>query len=127
MKDRTKSGLILIAIALAISVILGAIFALISSKERPFAENIWSLIEIMFWYFGAGCVLSGILVCVTKIDENHCFGLGLALYYGTIILAGILENIIHGPIQNILAVSFIIVALLCYIYWLKNLKPQDDD
>lgn len=121
MKKKTTSGLLLIVISVICVSILGVIFAAITGSD------IFKMIKVLFLYFGAPCCLSGILICTTKIIEGHCFGFGMVIYYGTAILSGILDHFIDATGSTLLSISFVIVVLCCYLYWIKNLKPNDDD
>lgn len=119
MKPRTKSGLLFIAISVAISSALGALLALMSGSE------VLPLVTTLFWYFGAAGCVCGFLMCATKMKDNLCFGFGLTLYYGTIIVSGLLGGILYGPEQNQLFFAFVIVALACYIVWLTRFKDDE--
>ena len=121
MKKKTKSGLLLIVISVICVSILGVIFAVITGSD------IIKMIKVLFLYFGAPCCLGGVLICTTKMKEGHCFGIGMAIYYGTAILSEILDHFIDATDSTLLFISFAIVALCCYVYWIKNIKSNNDE
>lgn len=124
-KSALLLGLIMIAISLILSILLGALFASLGHSEKPWLERMYISTEFMFWLFGAAGVAAGVLVIVLPAVGEHFFGFGCALYYGTIVVSMFLNDFIITSETNLLIISFILVALVCYIYWLKFLKPSD--
>ena len=121
---RFLSTFLLIGIAILISLLLGAFFALIGMGEKSFTDAFVVCFNYVFWGFCAGLVAGAILLLLGILPENFCIGFGCALYYGTILLSGFLSNFIYGEEINRLFISFVIVALVCYIAWLTQFKDN---
>lgn len=126
---RYKGGLLLIAISLAVSVVLGAIFALIplATDGGSYLKGFILMSKTMFFMFAAGIAVGGILLIANIVPENFCVGFGCALYYGTIFLAALLSDYITGATANRYIISFVVVSLICYIVWLKKFKPVEQE
>ena len=124
-KKNVIVGLIMIATSIGYSFVLGCIFSLIGLGESSFVESLPLMSKTMFWMFGAGLAAGGVLSIVIPAISDHCVGFGCALYYGTVFISGFLDKFIIADQSDRLLIAFVFVSLLCYIYWLKNLKPSE--
>lgn len=79
---------------------------------------VWS--ETMFVYFGAVCVVNAALLMFTRISDSLTYGYSLALYYGTIVTANIIKGLWYMPTEAGYVIGFVITALSCYIFWIRN-------
>lgn len=122
---RYKMAFSLIGISLAVCAVLGGIFAFMGMGDKTYLDAFTISFTYMFGLCGAGMVVGGILALMNILPVTLCVGFGCALYYGTVILAATLLKSIPGSDRYI--ISFTIVALVCYIVWLKNFKPTDAD
>lgn len=86
----------------------------------------WDLVIIMFFWFGAPLSVAGLLVLLINLDESLSFGYGCALYYGSVFLAGLLQKWFHIAHHVGLIIAFVIVALSCYVFWLKHHKKKEE-
>lgn len=122
---RLRFAFLLIGISLAVSVLLGALFALIGlNEDTTYLENFAIMTGAMFWFVGAGVAAGGILLLANIVSIDLCIGFGCALYYGTILLSGFLSNFIYSAESDRYIISFVIVSLVCYIVWLRKFKPE---
>ena len=118
---RIKIGMLAVLISVAASVFLGLIFLLIGAeKELPFIYRLIDLSSYMFWFFGAGIAIGGALIAFTNLSPDFGFGFGIAYYYGTLVLSGILSDYLIGDENIIRIISFVFVALVCHIFLLKR-------
>lgn len=107
--------------SLLVSALFGGLIALIAGIDFLAA------FEGSFWFLGAPIAAGGIMCLFGIVPVNYCIGFSCALYYGTILLARIFSGFIYGSDANRYFISFIIVALVCYIVWLKKFKPTSDN
>ena len=117
-------GLASIALSLVVSVLMGALFALIAFDGSEYLKHFTNASIFMFFFLGGGFAAGGVLLILNILPENLCIGFGCALYYGTILLSGFLSDFIYGPDSNRCCISFVIVSLVCYIVWLRKFKPD---
>ena len=111
MKGRTKSGLILLVIGIAICYALSLFFG-----ESSF--------QYLYLLFGAPIAVSAFLLICTSIHEGAAFGFGVAMYYGTGLVAYFLMWLFEhdGPEIVCLLAAAVIVCLLSYLAWIKHFK-----
>ena len=124
-KDNVLLGMILFAISLACTCLLALPLSLVKFNEASFVERFANAFEMIFWIAGAGSAVGGILAIIIPKIANHAFGFGNAIYYGTVLISGFLDDFITADQSERLIIAFVIIALLCYIYWLKEIKPKD--
>lgn len=115
----------MIAISLGVTYVLALAFAVMNDSDNLFTERLIESFKLIFWLFGASGVLVGILAITIPAIKDHAFGFGMFLYYGTMILSGFLENVIIADDIVLLIISFVIIALISYVYWINNLKPSE--
>ena len=126
MKRNTAMFIVIFLVPVAFAALLGGIYAGVRAVSGgSFLNDLWQGMKVMYFVFCAGIHVGGILRLVFKIDEVCALGFGAALYYGTILLAAFLSDYITGAAVNRYIISFIIVSLICYIVWLKKLKPEE--
>lgn len=124
---RYIGGSILIAISIVVPAIFGALFAFIGlDANTTYLRNFVVVSKTVFWLVGAGFVSSAILLIANILPNQFCIGFGCALYYGTILLSAFLSNFIYGADINRYFISFTIVALVCYIVWIRKFKPNNE-
>lgn len=124
-KKNLKSGITMIAISICVTLMLALAFAVMNDSDVLFVEKLFESFELIFWLFGASGVLVGIIAITIPSIKDHAFGFGMALYYGTMILSALLEDVIIADDIVRLIISFVIITLISYVYWLKNLKPSE--
>lgn len=121
MQNRFGEALFLISTSIMISVILGGIFYLLF--KNSINRNFFLWVEVFFLLFTAPAALAGVLRIITNIDPdgNWLFGIACGLYYGTIFVAKILDGIGWNSEMSVrYFIAFVIVALICYIFYIKN-------
>lgn len=112
--------------AVLFSLFLGGLFWLPLGKGDGSFLN---LVKSMFFMFSAPLLVMAVLVLITNIDRdgNWIYGIGCGLYYGTIAVASILNSLgLHGEDGVRFFVSFIIVSLICYIFYSKKHKKEGE-
>lgn len=119
-KVHRMSALLMIGSSLLVSALFGGLIALIASID------FFAAFEGLFWFLGAPIAAGGIMCLLGIVPVNYCIGFSCALYYGTILLARFLSGFIYTSDANRYFISSIIVALVCYIVWLKKFKPTSD-
>ena len=123
-KNRFITGAVMLLCSIGITLFLTILFSFFKLESLNYVERFIQLFKMMFWFFGAGVAVAGILAFTIPSVATHCAGFGMALYYGTVLLSGFLDRFITADLNERLIISFVIVALCCYIYWLKKLKPK---
>lgn len=120
-KDRIKSAVLLIAIAVVICALLAMVFAWISSKDSPFDESFQFLFPLLFTWFGGFSIISAFLLIATNLSDDNALHYGMGFYYGSALCAYVLTDYFQMENEELaLLVSAIIVGLICYNWWLKN-------
>lgn len=128
MKEKMKRFAIRVGISVGSSAILGVIFAgisLIGENDKGFFSMWWQISCAMFILFAAWMPAGGLLSLLTKMDEDLAEKFGTALYYGTILGAKAMEYVFGTYGENSYWLAFTLTALICYIVWLKNCKPEE--
>lgn len=124
MRSRIKSALFLVLISILTVSIIGATIVAINGEFTKSA--FLNISKLLFWLFGAPFISAVILLLVTKLEAAHCISFGSALYYGTIFVSIFLNDFIITDEINLFIISFVLVALVCYIYWLKAIKNKEE-
>ena len=79
--------------------------------------------KAMYFMIGAPCHIGALLLFLLKIEVTYACGFGVALYYGTIFLGGFIGDMMIENEWSYVA-AFVIVSLLCYIFWIKQAKEE---
>ena len=127
MKRNTVVHIVIFVVPVVFAGLLGVMYAGIKAVSGgDFLCDLWQGTKAMYFVFGAGIHAGGVLRLIFRIDEVCALGFGAALYYGTMLLSAFLTDYIIGADINRYIVSFVIVALACYIVWLKKFKTKAD-
>ena len=119
---RKQTALYLIIATIATSIIFGLIFGTFihfieNEPKSSFISEIFITTKFFFDIFFAGGVVSGILLFITKIEEEFAYYLGFALYYGTLILGSLIKKLCN-PTEGAYLIGLIITTMASYITWL---------
>lgn len=88
--------------------ILGLLFSTVTKR-------FWVTTKWFFFMLGAPCFAGAFIALSFKVSYYY----GVALYYGTAVIATMLRSFIPR-IEDDFFISFIIMALICYCYFLKQ-------
>lgn len=112
-----------VVIAIILGLLCGGFISLLNNDNIFFLTFYKASVICYFWFF-AGITVAGILVLITILPPDLAIGFGAGLYYGTIFLSSILRDYIHTSDINLYFISGVIVALICYIIWLKGFQAR---
>lgn len=125
LKSRTKVALGYILGSLALTIVLSLLLGLIHLiTDKEFIEVLPRIISLVYLWIGAAPAAAGVLLLVTSVPEDLAFGFGCGLYYGTGIAASWIRDWLNVSESSACVIAFIIVALICYIIWLKEFKQE---
>lgn len=113
-------GLIVPVLCVAV---VGLLFTAIPVSNRTFVQNWWLGAKVMYWLVGAPCHAGFALRVLLRIDVDYAYGFGIALYYGTLFLGRFVGNLMVENEWSYVT-AFVIVALVCYIFWLKSKQEE---
>lgn len=125
--ERILFSSLYLVISAVTTVILGFLFGLflfLIDTNGDFLNSIRNGFSICFFMLSATFAVAGLLTLITKIPWVLSMGFGAGLYYGTVFVAGILRDCLNTSDINLYFISGLIVALICYIVWLKYFKDQ---
>jgi len=108
------TGLIFIAIVLALTFLLGLCFgAILSEKSADFWESVFRCCNITFLWFTAPGLITGILMLLLPFPGIvECYGVICGLYYGTYIAGAALSEWLNFPTVLSLIVAFILTIIV---------------
>ena len=119
----TRLGLCLgsLLVSVVISLFVGLCFFAVSPDTSVFELSL-----ACFIWFGAFIAIGGLLIILTNMKPEYCWGYGAALYYGTIFVASLCSKWWKIGEAYKYTIGFIFAFLLCYISWLKYFKEKHD-
>lgn len=107
-----------------LGLVFGSIVHCILPQER-YIQSVWMWVLIFFFFAGFPLVIHAVLLFVTG-EANFPIGFSIGLYFGTIFLAEFLREFIITEESNLYIISFVIVALICYIIWCTHFRKKKD-
>lgn len=120
MKERYKLAAFYILGSLIFPIPLSGLLCLV-----PKMDDFWFVAKYCFFMFSAFLCVAGLLLILTNIPEDLSFGFGAGLYYGSIAIAAITQEIGWGiGDTDRIILGFIISALVCYIVYLEGFKSR---
>ena len=116
LNEREKDGILNIKISIAVSIIIGFVFAIIYilAGNPPTVLLFIDCIKTIFLFFGGAFALSGILLIFTKMDERVLSSLyaNCAIYYIPLITT----RLVLGENSDVLARIICFVVLVDIVY-----------
>ena len=113
--SRIGSAVLYVVACVAICALFGG---LLSAFTR---QSFLPCVGSVFVVFGGSFVVIAALLVFTNIDEGFAGGFGVALYWGTGIVAGLLERTIYDTGSR-LFISFLLCSFVCYVAYNKCFK-----
>ena len=105
-----------------LSTLLFSLLALADRESQTFWEVIWRTAQIMFFWFTAPGLIAAVFCWWFPQITDHCYGYACGFYYGGAGTWAVLNWLdLHVP----LPVGFLLSALLCYIFYLRNHKDAE--
>lgn len=120
LKNKYTYALFAILGSVVFSAFLAALFSIIGG-------NFWRLVQIVYLWFGAPLTVAGLLILLLNFKEELSYGYGCALYYGSALIASLLNKWFDITFKTSYIIAFVIVALLSYIFWLKHHKEKEEN
>ena len=125
--NRIKPSLIGLAIFAAIMSVFALLFTAIM-KPSNFLNMYQAIFWGMFLFFGGGPIAEIIILLITEIPKSACHTLGYVFFYTMIGCSFVIIKFFEVDDQSLVyVVSGVISGLCTYIYWLKKLKPNEDN
>lgn len=120
LKTRKGYSIYLLIVSFALSLFFGLLFGTIAlfDKSLGYITAVIRFTKISFLFFCAPAVLSSLLLNITNIKDDWCIKISYILYYGTILISGLLPKIVRGSNENIMFLSFIIALLITIIIYI---------
>lgn len=120
LKNRYGFAAVIVLISIVCTILFAGLLALVSRDIAGFIP----LCKISFFLFFAPIDVGAILMVLTKIPEQWTVGFGCGIYYGSWVIARIIENFDLGSTFNgRLSLGIIICSLICYIVY-QNLTRR---
>lgn len=124
-KSRLKLSLLLIFLSFAVSAILGLVFSCIP-MGGTWVNRFLIISKYLYFLFTASATVSGVLGIITNIPDDQLYGYGLGIYYGGLIIASIMQNVMEWNLsdEQTVIISGLISCLCAYIFWLRHKKTD---
>lgn len=113
--------LVFILCELIPTLLLSPVF-LIGRGDQTFWDVVWRTAQIMFFWFTAPGFIAAVFCWWFPQITDHCYGYACGFYYGG---AGIWAALNWLDLHVPLPVGFLLSALLCYIFYLRNHKDAE--
>ena len=102
--------------------LLFSLLALTDRGNQTFLEFVWRTAQIMFFWFTAPGFIAAVFCWWFPQITDHRYGYACGFYYGG---AGIWAALNWLDLHVPLPVGFLLSALLCYIFYLRNHKDAE--
>lgn len=113
--------LVFVLVELGFTLLLSPVF-LIGRGDQTFWDTVWWTAETMFFWFTAPGLIAAVFCWWFPQITDHCYGYACGFYYGG---AGIWAALNWLDLHVPLPVGFLLSALLCYIFYLRNHKDAE--
>lgn len=128
ISPKTKEAILSFIIPVPACALLGLLLgacASMGNDQKTFWQNVATgTLGAYFCFGGAALGVHGLLLLLTKPSVDIPIGISSGLYYGTFAVAEFLGEFITTSDPNRYSIAFVIVALICYIIWLKHFKKN---